>query len=286
MTTTPPAGASTGAPTRWLVPVLGTAVATALALGGTSWVAGSAGGAVDGRSPGLERQEPGPVPVVAYALAATDDGPRLVADRREVRDIGSALRSALLETLRGTPEAAGAVPVWPDAPDLDVEVVVEGDLVEVDLQLPDGADVIDEPADASPLVGQAVAWTVATVTADDYLVVDLTVDGGDPRGLLPGVTGPVMPARDPDVLAPVTLSSIGEGEQVPSPVPLAGLATGPVAWQLLRDGREVAAGELNPGPAGTPAPYAVAVDAEPGPHVLRLVADGGAWTDSRSFTVG
>lgn len=281
MSAAPPSGA-----TRWLAPVLGTALATAVALGGTSWVATSAGRATDGRSPGVGERERVPVPVVAYALAATPDGPRLVADRREVTDIGSALRGALLETLRGDPAADGAVAVWPDAPDLDVEVSVEGDLVEVDLQLPDDVAVTGEPAGASPLLGQAVAWTVATVTADAYLVVDLTVDGADPRSLFPDVTGPVKPARDPAVLAPVTLTSIGEGEEVSSPVLLSGFATGPVVWQLLRGDDALSTGELSPGPAGTPSPYAVEVDAEPGTYELRLVADGGAWTDSRTFTVG
>ncbi|GAB3995454.1 hypothetical protein [Nocardioides marmoraquaticus] len=270
--------------------VLAAALATTAVLAGTAWVAREAGGPPGrdlDRGPGLREEAPADVSVIAYALASTSSGPRLVAERRTVPDVGSVLRSALLATLDGTVDDRTHEPVWPDAPDLDVDVTVEGDLVEVALRTPDGLDGSATPA--PPEVGQALAWTVASATGNEFLVVDLTVDGGDPRRLLPGVTGPVKPARDARVLAPVVLTSVGEFEPVESPVPVAGLATGAVTWELLLGTEVVDRGVARTERPGQPSPFAAEARAGRGEHLLRVsVTDprtGATYVETTRFAV-
>lgn len=278
MTTTP--GAS-----RWLAPVVGTAVATALALGGTSWVASQAGDDVTDPGPRPGVDDPATAQVVAWTVASTAAGPRLVAELRTVTDVGSLLRSALLATLGGTTDDPRHAPVWTRPPELDVAVTVEGDLVEVDL-LTDGG----VPADASvsPLAAQALAWTVATATGDEFMVVDLSIDGEPPR-VLPGVDGPVSPDRDASVLAPVVLTSQGEFEPAGSPVAIEGLATAPVAWELLLGTEVVAQGVARPEVPGEPSPFAAEAQTGAGEHLLRLTvtdpASGQEFVETTRFSV-
>lgn len=240
---------------HWLPLTMAAAMATVLALAGTAWLAGRTGGpATDPVVAG----EPSSVAVVAYAVTQTLDGPRLVPDRRTVPAQSSNLRAALDATLHGTPRG-GDQRLWPDAPEMGLDLAVEGDLVTIGLTPAGGA-----PDEVPPLLQQALAWTVASALGDEHLAVEIGL-GGD--------TETVTPSASLDVLAPVTIETIGGGEQVASPFTVAGRAAafeGTVTWQLLDSGEVVDEGFTTAEECCVPSPYSFEVDASPGAYVLRV----------------
>ncbi|WP_030484616.1 Gmad2 immunoglobulin-like domain-containing protein [Nocardioides aequoreus] len=245
---------------HWLPLTLAAAMATVLALAGTAWVAGRTGG--PGTDPTLTG-EPSTVAVVAYAVTQTLDGPRLVPDRRTVPALSSNLRSALVATLHGTPRG-GDQRAWPDAPETDLDLAVEGDLVTIGLGGPESP-----PAEVPPLLYQALAWTVASALGDEHLAVEIGFGGTQSSPLDDTVT----PSASLDVLAPVTIESVGAGELVDSPFTVAGRAAafeGTVTWQLLDSGEVVEEGFTTAEECCVPSPYSFEVDAPPGPYVLRV----------------
>ncbi len=240
---------------HWIPLTVAAAMATVLALGGTAWLAGRTGGPT---TDPVVAGEPSTVSVVAVAVTQSLDGPRLVPDRRTVPALSSNLRAALDATLHGTPRG-GDQRVWPDAPDMDLDLAVEGDLVTIGLT-PDGG----APDEVPPLLPQALAWTVATALGEEHLAVEIGL-GGD--------TETVTPSASLEVLAPVTIETIGGGELVESPFTVTGRAAafeGTVTWQLLEGGAVVEEGFTTAEECCVPSPYSFEVEAPPGAYVLRV----------------
>lgn len=274
---------------HWAPVTVAAALATVLALTGAVWLVQRGG------TPTGPQAATGTTSVVAYAVVDTPAGPRLTADLREVGADVDPLQAAVEQTLLAAPDATGLRPVWFDrTPDwvAQVSTASTAGSVTVDLRLGSAVD-LSEPPKAVPLLGQAVAWTVATALGEPDVQVRMTLDGRPDASFVPGADTPLL--VDGAALAPVTVESVGHRATVSSPVTVSGLAAtfeGTVTWRLLDGDRVVREDFTTAEQCCTPSPYSFELSAPPGDYVLEVgetdPSDGEgapAYVDTKQITV-
>lgn len=253
----------------WVPLTVAAAVATALVLVGVPWLADRGPSTPPAAAPADT------VDVVAYAVVETPRGPRLVADRREVEPTGTAVETAVEQTLYGSPTDPDYRPVG-ITPELEVSAVEEGGLVRVDLALPEGRDEswAVGATTTTALTAQALVWAAASTTGDLDLPVQLTLDGSSATSFFgTSLEQPLTASRSDTVLAPVTVDSVSDGQTFDGPFTVSGLASafeGTVTWRLLDGDELVREGFTTAAECCTPSPYSFEVDAPPGDYVLEV----------------
>ncbi|GAB3995447.1 Gmad2 immunoglobulin-like domain-containing protein [Nocardioides marmoraquaticus] len=252
---------------HWAPVTVAAALTTVLALTGSVWLVQRGGSQAPPAAAARTTT------VVAYAVVDTPAGPRLTADPREVDTGEDPLQAAVEQTLLVAPEARSLRPVWFDeTPGWVAQVSVSGSsgVVTVDLGLGSAVDLSEAPKDV-PLLGQAVAWTVATALDDPDVQVRMTSGGRADASFVPGADTPLL--ADGAALAPVTVETVADGAAVPSPVTVTGLAAtfeGTVTWRLLDGDEVVREGFTTAEQCCTPSPYSFELDAPPGDYVLEV----------------
>jgi hypothetical protein len=245
-----------------LLGTVAAAVATALVIGGVSWL-------------NHEAKKPEPAPatghdlaITAYYLGSTAPGLRLFAERHQLHDVRTSDVQAAVNAALGTPEDPDYHSPFPAG--TRATVTGDGDVVTVDF--PDAAianDPVLSDHDAAMAI-QAVVWTV-NATLQRPVQVRFEVAGQPAATLFGKVLNGAVTEQDGDtVLSPVSVD-LAEGQQVPSGTIVSGHAAtfeANVVWELRQGEQVVKRGFTTAGECCTLSPYTFRLVAPPGSYTL------------------
>lgn len=281
-------------PRRWWPVTVAAAAAVAVVIGSTMWLIRSDGPAAGGGTAATPPAAGRTVEVPVYYVGDAALGPRLFLQPTTLKDVTTSDVDAAVE------QAVSGAPVDPDQrsgfPDgTTARTSMTGDRAEVDLR---GTDLGRLPSGLTPeaaeMAVQAVLWTVQETTGASTEVV-FTLDG-TPTDTVLGVDVTQLSRGIADnVLAPVSISTPTEGEQVSGTFTVSGQAAafeGTVAWELMQGSQVIDEGSTTAVECCTLSPYEFTVTAPPGDYTLVVhdtdESDGegpGVSKDTRAITV-
>jgi hypothetical protein len=250
-----------GSAVKVVIGTIAAVAATALVIGGVSWL-------------NHEAKKPKPAPasgrdltVHAYYLGRTAGGLRLFSEHRALHDVRTSDLQAAVDTALGTPEDPDYQP-YPGSPQATVSS--DGDVVVIDF---DRASLASYPLlsdlDAGMAV-QALVWTVND-TVQRPVQVRFELAGQPARSLFGKVLNGTVSEQDADtVLSPVSVD-LSEGQEVPSGTTVYGKAAtfeANVVWELRQGEQVVRRGATTAGECCTLSPYAFRLEAPPGGYTL------------------
>jgi hypothetical protein len=244
--------------------VLGTVaavLATALVIGGVSWLNHEAKKPKPAPSTGRE------VTVRAYYLGDTRAGLRLFSEQRHLHDVRTSDLQAAVNAALGTPEDPD-YKSFPGSP--QATATSEGDVVVIDFSDPSIATypLLDD-IDAGMAI-QTLVWT-ANDAVQRPVRVRFEIQGQPARSLLGKVlNGSVSEQAADTVLSPVSVE-LSEGQEVASGTTVLGKAAtfeANVVWELRQGEQIVKQGFTTAGECCTLSPYAFKLEAPPGSYTL------------------
>jgi hypothetical protein len=250
-----------GSGLKVVIGTIAAVLATALVIGGVSWL-------------NHEAKKPKPAPssgrdvtVHAYYLGPTAGGLRLFSEQRTLHDVRTSDLQAAVSAALGTPEDPDYKP-FPGSPQATVSS--EGDVVVVDFNQPSLASYpLLSDLDAGMAI-QALVWTVND-TVQRPVQVRFEINGQPARSLFGKVlNGSVTEQAADTVLSPVSVD-LSEGQQVPSGTTVLGKAStfeANVVWELRQGEQVVKQGYTTAGECCTLSPYAFRLEAPPGSYTL------------------
>jgi len=290
---------------RWFLPVVAAAAVIGLAIGGAAWLANDSNSPNDDHGPaGTATADPTngsselPTKMIdVFYIGHTAAGPRLFSEKTPVqaaRGDGdpSYVLGAAQKALADNPVDPDYRSAWP------ASVKIEGSAE--NLTDPSGtitldfndASVTKRPAGMSAEIArlsvEALVRTVQAAAGNDApvefsLTVDYTNGTPDPKGLAAGtltavlgvpIDGAYTPGPDDQVMAPVQITSLTDGQKVKAgDVTVSGVAAtfeGNVVWELMVGGDTlVDNGHTTATECCTLAPYSFTItDLQPGTYTL------------------
>jgi hypothetical protein len=286
---------------RWVPITLAAAAATAVVIGGGTWLAQRQPGsnppaAATPQAPASQAPaDPGhTVNTTVYYVGATAAGPRLFPEPRQVTGAtDSDLQVAVDEALTGTPKDPDYRNAFKDL-GVTATATAHAGTVTIDLSAP-----VARPAGMNGKEAEAAVQSLVR-TADGAVKgtqpVTFTVSRAPAATVLGVATNaPVAPASDDSVLSTVLIDTPAQGATVPTQFTVKGRAAtfeANVVWELKRGDATVRNGFTTAQECCTLAPYSFTVNAPPGDYTLVVhdtdESDGegiGTSQDTKDITV-
>lgn len=259
-------------PRRWWPVTVAAAAAVALVIGSTMWLINSDGPNSNAGTAATPPTAGRTVEVPVYYVGDVAVGPRLFLQPTTLQNVTTSdVEAAVEEAVSGTPADPDQRSGFPDG--TTAHTTMNGDRVEVDLrgtdlgQLPSGLT----PEDADMAV-QAVLWTVQETTGAPTKVV-FTLDGTPTDTVLGVDVAQLSRGTADNVLAPVSISTPAEGEQVSGTFTVTGQAAtfeANVVWELIQGGQVIDKGFTTAAECCTLSPFEFTVTAPPGQYTLMV----------------
>jgi len=224
---------------RWFLPTIAAAAMMALVIGGAYWIAQDgndpAGGPAGSPTVTTERAVP------VYYVGAAAQGDRLFREFQKQQVCGEEeclLLASARAAVSGTPQDGDYRTAWPAGTSV-LSASYDGDVLTIDLtgenlgDLPQGLRGTDGALAVEQLIYSAQAGL-----GQGRVPVQLLIDGNRTPTVLGVPTNePLAAAEELDVLAPVQISSPGEGQTFPAgDVTVTGVAAvfeANVIWELM-----------------------------------------------------
>lgn len=290
---------------RWFLPVVAAAAVIGLAIGGAVWLSRDSSPSSSTPPPaGSPSGNPSSgtstvVAVPVYYLGATAHGTRLYREfhRQPVDECANCLLLASADAaVSGTPDDPDYTNSWPAGTKIN-SATYDGNVLTIDLHQSDGpVELVDRGAE---LAIQQLIYSAQAGLGKGRVPVQLLVDGEHVPTILGVPTAEPLAADDElDVLAPVQISSPGNGMKVPAgELKVTGVAAAfeaNVVWELMVGGDTVVKnGHATAAECCTLAPYEFTITGlEPGTYTLvvhdeDMSGEGRPVNqDTKEFTVG
>jgi spore germination protein GerM len=210
--------------------------------------------------------------VTVYFVGTTPSGPRLFEEQHPVPSRSLALDDAVATAVAGRAADPDYHSPWPSGTTMQRAQVSDG-VLSVDLSGPVTARPAGTTRADAALALQQLVYT-ARAAAGEQLPVTFLVDGRRTPSVLGEPTDqPVPAASADDTLAPVSVTSPGDGATLSSPFTVQGRAAAfeaNVQWELEQGGTVVKRGFATAAECCTLSPYSFTVEAPPGAYLLRV----------------